>query len=277
MPVDLAQLLIDLREETEVVDELISELKPSQWDLPTTAEGWSITDQVSHLAYFDDTASLAASDPDRFRVEAQVLIAHGPNFTEHVAERYHSLPPAELLPWFRRSRAHYLKTFADLDARTRLPWYGPSMSAAISVTARLMETWAHGLDIADTVGRTTPPTLRLRHIAHLGVATFGFAFQAHGLDVPDTAVRVELDAPDGTTWTWGDPGAPEKVTGSALDFCLVATQRLHPDETGLEATGPATVKWLSIAQAFAGPPGRGRPPRKRAEPTEPRVRPPEAA
>jgi uncharacterized protein (TIGR03084 family) len=277
MPVDLAQLLTDLRDETEVVDGLISELEASQWNLPTPAEGWSITDQVSHLAYFDDAAILAASDPGRFRAEAEVLVAHGPDFTESVAERYHALPPAELLAWFRRSRAHYLETFATLDPGARLPWYGPSMSAAISVTARLMETWAHGLDIADAVGRTTPPSMRLRHVAHLGVATFGFAFRSHGLDVPDTAVRFELDAPDGTTWTWGDPGAAERVAGPALDFCLVATQRRHPDDTGLTTTGAVAAKWLTIAQAFAGPPGSGRYPLERVEPTGPSDRPPEVA
>jgi uncharacterized protein (TIGR03084 family) len=276
MPVDLTQLLRDLREETEAVDRLISGLEPLQWSLPTPAEGWSITDQVSHLAYFDDAASLAASDPDRFRVEADTLVAQGPNFTQYVADRYSSLPPVELLQWFRRSRAHYLETFAELDPGTRLPWYGPSMSASSSATARLMETWAHGLDIADTLGRTNPPTTRLRHVAHLGVVTMGFAFQAHGLDVPDAPVRVELEAPDGATWSWGDPLAIDRVTGPALDFCFVVTQRRHPNDTEVEVSGPVAETWLTIAQAFAGPPGSGRTPSGSAGASHTEDRPPGA-
>jgi uncharacterized protein (TIGR03084 family) len=260
MPVDLGQLLADLEDETKVVDELLAEGGVEIWSLPTPADGWSVTDQVSHLAYFDDAASLAATDPDRFRCEATALMALGPSFTEQVAARYRSLSPADLLKWFREARARYIEIFASLDAGMRLPWYGPPMSAASSATARLMETWAHGKDIADTVGADHPPSRRLRHIAHLGVSTFAFSFEAHGLDVPTTPVRVELSAPGGVVWVWGDPDADETVTGAALDFCLLVTQRCHPRDTALVAVGPAARQWLSVAQAFAGPPGTGRSP-----------------
>jgi uncharacterized protein (TIGR03084 family) len=259
MAVELAALLSDLEQESLVVDRLLSGLKSEQWRLPTPAEGWSIGDQVSHLAYFDEAATLAAVDPGRFRIEADRLMAQGPDFTTLVADRFRSLTSVELLDWFRQARARYLGEFARLDPATKLPWYGPPMSAASSATARLMETWAHGLDIADAIGADVPPTMRLRHIAHLGVRTFGFAFQIHGLEIPDTAVRVELTAPDRTTWSWGDPAAAERVTGPALDFCLVVTQRRHLDDTSLIASGPVASQWLSVAQAFAGPPGAGRP------------------
>jgi uncharacterized protein (TIGR03084 family) len=136
------------------------------------------------------------------------------------------------------------------------------MSAASSVTARLMETWAHGQDIADALEVTRPATARLRHVAHLGVATMSFSFQAHGQPVPTAPVRVELTAPgeDGTTWTWGPPEASDLVRGDALDFCLLVTQRRHRLDTGVRATGPVATAWLEVAQAFAGPPGPGRSP-----------------
>ena len=265
MPVELQQLLADLHEETQVVDGLIANLGSATWSAPTPAEGWSVGDQVSHLAYFDDAAVMAATEPEKFEVEAHTLMAHGPDFAAHLADLYRSLTATELLHWFRVARHSLLEVFASLEARARLPWYGPPMSAASAVTARLMETWAHGQDIADAVGASYPATLRLRHIAHLGVRTFGFAFELQGLEIPTAAVRVNLIAPDGTTWNWGEPDATESVSGPALDFCLVVTQRRHPDDTGLVASGPVAARWLSLAQAYAGPPGAGRAPRCRPQ------------
>jgi uncharacterized protein (TIGR03084 family) len=252
-------LLSDLQDETEPLVALLSQLEPGHWLLPTPATGWSVTDQVSHLAYFDEAAALAATDPDRFRREADELVKQEPDFTTYVAESCRSIPPHQLLDWFKRSRAEYVQAFAQLGGGTRLPWYGPPMSAASSVTARLMETWAHGLDIADTLGITVAPSSRLRHVAHLGVRTFAFSFEVHGLEAPKAGVYVELVAPDGAVWTWGEPTAPERITGSAWDFCLVVAQRRHLDDTDLVAIGSTATQWMAIAQAFAGPPGIGRP------------------
>jgi uncharacterized protein (TIGR03084 family) len=135
------------------------------------------------------------------------------------------------------------------------------MAARSFITARLMETWAHGCDIADTLGRTPPVSARLRHIAHIGVRARPYAYMVNGLDVPATDVRVELAAPDGDIWSWGDdPDVSDLVRGTALDFCLVVTQRRHMADTALEITGDAARQWMGIAQAFAGPPGGGREP-----------------
>ncbi len=135
----------------------------------------------------------------------------GDTFPDEIARRYRSLPPAGALDWFRRARAGYLATFRGLDARQRLPWYGPDMSAASSVTARLMETWAHGQDIADALGVTRPPSARLRHVAHLGVSTFQLHFPA---ERPRGAGRPGPGRADRAGWTSGGPGArPTRPTG----------------------------------------------------------------
>jgi uncharacterized protein (TIGR03084 family) len=135
------------------------------------------------------------------------------------------------------------------------------MGPASSVTARLMETWAHGQDIADTLGLQRPPTSRLRHVAHLGVRSLPYSYAVNGLPRPDAPIRVELAAPDGGQWTWGPADAADRVCGTALDFCLVVTQRRHRTDTGLVITGQIAGQWIAIAQAFAGAAGRGRPPR----------------
>ena len=133
------------------------------------------------------------------------------------------------------------------------------MSAASMATARLMETWAHGLDVADTLGVKRPATARLRSIAHIGVRTRDFAFAINGLTPPPEPFRVELRAPDATAWSWGPDDAAQRVTGSAEDFCMLVTQRRPQRGLGRRiAVGADAEQWLGIAQAFAGPPGPGR-------------------
>jgi uncharacterized protein (TIGR03084 family) len=262
MPVDMAALLADLEAESAEFDALIAPLSPEQYLLPTPAEGWCVSDQVSHLAFFDEAALLAATDPQRFTIEAAQMMARGAGFPDEVAARYRPTPGPELRAWLRRARTALIAGFATIEPGRRLPWYGPDMSAASSVTARMMETWAHGQDVADALEITRRPTARLRHIAHIGVSTIGFSFRLRGLPVPVQPIRVEVAAPDGGAWTWGPAGGANVVRAPALDFCLVVTQRRHPADTALVATGPVAAQWVSIAQAFAGAPGPGRQPRQ---------------
>jgi uncharacterized protein (TIGR03084 family) len=262
MPVDMATLLADLEAESAAFDAMIAPLGAEQYLLPTPAEGWCISDQVSHLAFFDQAALLAATDPTRFKIEAAQMMARGAGFTDEVAARHRATPGPELRAWLRRARQDLLTAFATVEPGRRLPWYGPDMSAASSITARMMETWAHGQDVADALAVTRPPTARLRHIAHIGVSTIGFSFLLRGLPAPDQPIRVEIAAPDGSTWTWGPAGADNVVRAPAQDFCLVVTQRRHPADTAVVAAGPLAAQWIAIAQAFAGAPGPGRQPRQ---------------
>jgi uncharacterized protein (TIGR03084 family) len=103
-----------------------------------------------------------------------------------------------------------------------------------------------------------PATARLRSIAHIGVRTRDFAFSINGLTPPADPFRVELRAPDGSTWSWGLDDAAQRVTGTAEDFCMLVTQRRARADLDVHAVGADANKWLGIAQAFAGPPGPGR-------------------
>jgi uncharacterized protein (TIGR03084 family) len=140
----------------------------------------------------------------------------------------------------------------------KMPWYGPPMSATSMATARLMETWAHSLDVHEALGAAPEVSDRIRHIAHLGVRTRIFSFAVRGETAPEAEPRVTLTGPSGDVWTWGPEAGPEAVTGPAYDFCLLVTQRVHRADTDLVATGPGADRWLDIAQCFAGPPGEGR-------------------
>ena len=261
MAADLSALTADLMAETAGLDEILGPMPPAQWQLPTPAPGWTIADQVSHLAYFDEATLLSIRDPDLFRRDAEALAGRGSDFPDQIAAEYRHLGAAELLRWFRTARQALLAGYASTDPAARLPWYGLDMGPASSVTARLMETWAHGQDIADTVGIQRPATSRLRHVAHLGVRSLPYSYAVNGLPRPGAPIRVELTAPDGGQWTWGPADAADQVRGTALDFCLVVTQRRHRTDTGLVITGQTAGQWMAIAQAFAGAAGRGRPPR----------------
>jgi uncharacterized protein (TIGR03084 family) len=261
MPADVTALLADLAAESSQLDAILGLMPAVDWLRPTPAEGWTIADQVSHLAYFDQAALLSVTDPDRFRAQAAVLTAGGDTFPDRIAAQFRHLGGAELLPWFQAARRSLLAGYAAADPARRLPWYGPEMGLASSITARLMETWAHGQDICDALGVDREPTGRLRHVAHIGIGARAYSFAVHGQPLPEEPIRVDLAAPDGSRWTWGAAGAADRVTGPALDFCLVVTQRRHRADTALEITGPAATAWMAIAQSFAGPAGPGRPPR----------------
>jgi uncharacterized protein (TIGR03084 family) len=121
-----------------------------------------------------------------------------------------------------------------------------------------METWAHAQDVTDALGVEHLSGAALRQVAYLGVRTRDFAYVLHDRTPPPEAFRVELHAPDGELWTWGPDDAAQLVTGPAVDFCLLVTQRRHRADLALTATGNDADAWLDIAQAFAGPPGGGR-------------------
>src|SRR6185437_10964901 len=263
MPADMNALAADLAAESAVTRALVAGLDEAGWDTPTPAAGWDSGDQLSHLAYFDGVTVKSATDPAGFT--ADLAAAGNTVDPDTIAVRFRDRSGPQLLDWFDTARADLLNPFKNLDPRARLPWFGPPMSAASSLTARIMETWAHTQDIADALGLTREPTDRLRHVAHIGVGARAFSYAVHGKSVPAAEIRVELTGPDGAVWTWGPAEAENRVSGPALDFCLLVTQRRHRNDLSLAIEGPAAIEWMAIAQAFAGAAGTGRPPRGHAD------------
>jgi uncharacterized protein (TIGR03084 family) len=264
--VDVQSLAADLVAEQDALDGVVSVLDDEHWQLLTPSPGWTIADQIGHLTFFDGTATLAIEDPAAFAAGREKLIQAtidgAASAEELTLGSYRAMTARALLEAWRENRRRLAQAAAGLSDGVRVEWYGPSMSAKSFLTARLMETWAHGQDVVDaareagvTVRRA--PTDRLRHIAQLGVITRGWSYVNRGMEVPDGEVRVELSAPSGETWTWGPDDAGESVRGPAEDFCLVVTQRRHPHDTSLEVDGDVARDWLVHAQAFAGAPTDG--------------------
>lgn len=248
------EVLADLAAESAELDAAVAGLAPADWARDTPAAGWTIAHQIAHLAWTDSVALTAATDADAFWAR----LAASPDLLSEVdrgaAEGAADLP-ADLLAHWRSGRDQLAAALAHVPPGGKIPWFGPPMSAMSMATARLMETWAHGLDVFDALGLAKPPTARERHIAYLGVRTRAFAYSVRGLPPPADDVRVELTGPDGDLWAFGPPDAAQRVTGLGHDFVLLATRRRHRDDLSLKAEGADADHWLTIVQAFAGPPG----------------------
>ena len=253
---DMISVCADLDDETAALRTVIDAGGAGALERPTPAEGWSVRDQITHLAYFDRAAVTAVTEPERFAAESAAMMSDASGGEDGILALGRQ---RDVLAWWRDERAAMTEVFRRLDPRQRIPWYGPPMSALSFATARLMETWAHGQDVVDALGARRPATDRLRHVAHIGVRARPFSYATRGLTAPDAEVYVALTAPSGETWEWGSP-AENRVTGPALDFCLVVTQRRHVADSSLVIEGPEATEWMSVAQAFAGPPGPGRQP-----------------
>ncbi|WP_372347601.1 TIGR03084 family metal-binding protein [Streptomyces sp. KL116D] len=256
---ELPSVFDDLREESDELDALVARLDRERWAAPTPAPRWTVAHQIAHLAWTDRAALLAMGDAEAFAKEVEKAIAAPESFVDDGADEGAAQQPDVLLARWRAGREELQKVLRDAaTSRTKFPWYGPPMSAASMATGRLMETWAHGQDVADALGVVRAPTGRLWHVARIGVRARNFAFAVHGIEAPAEEFRVELRSPSGEVWTFGPEDAPQRVTGPALDFCLLVTQRAHRDDLAVRADGPDADRWLGIAQAFAGPPGPGR-------------------
>jgi uncharacterized protein (TIGR03084 family) len=254
----LDELLADLKAEGDQLWSTVSGLDDDGWQTPTPAPGWSVATQVAHLLWTDEVAVVAATDKDAWDALVLDALADPTGYIDQQALEVARLAPPALLARWGKAREALPAALRGFPEGRRLPWFGPPMSPASMATARFMETWAHALDVYDGLGIEPERSDRIRHVAHLGVRTRDFAFSVHELSPPREEFRIDLVSPSEEQWSWGPEDAAQTVTGSAWDFCLLVTQRVHHDDTDLVASGADAERWLRIAQAFAGPAGEGR-------------------
>jgi len=259
----------DLRDEADELYRFLGDLREDDWSRPTRFKAWTPWDVVAHLHFFDRMSLLALEDPEAFAARRTQLVeglAAGQGHAELARREYGALDPAALREAWHESCLDLADKLGAADPRRRLPWFGPDMGVPMFTTARLMETWAHGQEIYDLMRVERAPTDRLRHVALIGVKTFGWSFANRGQQPPGPPPYVRLTAPSGEVWEWGEPSPEERVEGSALDFCQVVTQVRNVAETGLVVEGEVARQWMAIAQCFAGgPEDPPRPGERRAE------------
>ena len=230
-------------------------LTDEQWLLPTPAEGWDVRDQISHLADTDDIALHSVRGGPRNLLDEAGRYAeqygNPDGFTQYQVEKGRTMAPADVLDWWREVATKLRAALRGCDPKQRIPWGPNQISPRSFTTARLMETWAHGLDVRAAVGMPPSETERLRHVAWIVYSARPYAFQVAGRAMPPGDLRVELEAPDGSTWALGPEDADNRITGTALEYCRVGVQRMQlADATTLKAEGDLAQATLEVARAF---------------------------
>lgn len=253
---DLVPFIERLQLESERFNDLLKEVGDRRsFDLITDAHPWTIKDQITHLAYFDEVATLSIVSKFEFYKHLESMGRDPLALTEYVRNNYSHLSGDDAISWFHEKRLGFITVVSLRELPSRIQWYGPALSPLSLITARTMETWAHGYDIGVALGVFLPETYSLKDVCDLGVRTFRYSFVASNLEVPDETVYVELCFPWGERLTFGPRDSANRVLGPARDFALVVTQRAHYEATALEVNGPIAHLWMSNAQCFAGPPG----------------------
>ena len=264
----MREILSDLVAEQQHLDQFLQTLRDRQWATKTPAEGWTIQDTVSHLAYVESFAAEVLEEGKK-RVDKE-KITDLDTWTEIGAEQGRGRRHQEIIEWWRFGRADVVDALSRMLATDRVPWIYGDMSAQSFANLRLMETWAHGLDVkAAILDRIIPlpappegveedeewsdplaDTTRLRHIAALGQRSLPFAFEQAGEEYPDAGIRVEVMGPLYAAWRFGPEDTDQVIKGMAGDWCRLVVQRQTAEETGLKAVGEHAELALTIARAY---------------------------
>jgi len=253
----MLQQALDFREECDVLAELLDQPAAMDWQRTTKFKDWSVDDVLAHLHFFNYAADLSLRDEQAFdELFARLFKAMGDG-TGHLAFSHDWLEGTRGRALYDLWRDFYpamAERFAAADPEARLKWAGPDMSVRMSITARQMETWAHGQALFDLFAKPRRESDRIKNIAVIGIKTYGWTFANRGQEPPGPPPCVRLGAPSGTRWAFNEENADNTVEGDAVAFCQVVTQTRNIADTDLTVTGEAARQWMAIAQCFAGPP-----------------------
>ena len=248
---------LDFRDECDALHSALENAPAEAWSEPTQFKGWTFDDVLGHLYFFDHASAIAA----RSRDEVQALFrdifqasATGVSLIDYSRRWLDGCAGTDLLDRWRSQYQRLADIYAAFEPDHRLAWAGPDMSARSFMSARQMETWAHGQAIFDALGLDRIEHDRLRNIAVMGVNTFGWTFKVNRREVPAVKPYVRLTSPSGALWEWNEPVTADRVEGSAVDFCRVVAQTRNLLDTNLAVTGDIARQWMESAQCFAGPP-----------------------
>jgi uncharacterized protein (TIGR03084 family) len=257
------QQATDFRDESAALADLVAPLSEADFEHVTLFKRWTINNVLRHLHVWNVAAARSIEGEEAFSDFLKTLMGgeRGRRFTEYEADYLGGLSGRALLAVYRAQYEALARQFAATDPKARLKWVGPDMSALSSVTARLMETWAHAQAVYDLLGVERVNGDRIGNIVRLGVNTYGWTFKNRKEEPPGPMPRLQLVAPSGAIWEYGE--GDDLITGKASEFCQVVTQCRNIADTSLRVTGPVATHWMRIAQCFAGPPNDPPPPGSR--------------
>jgi uncharacterized protein (TIGR03084 family) len=246
---DVAALVGDLEAEQLELQAVVAAIDSDAWLAPTPAWSWDVRDTIAHLADTDEMALDTAQGGPYAINDLAARAASGADVTFHGVLRGRRLAGRDVAAWWERTSQAERTMLRALPSDARVPW-GIGMRTPSFVTARLMETWAHGLDVRMALGATAVDTDRLAHIAWLATRALPYAYSVAGIPPPEAALRIELSLPSGAPWAYGSETAADRITGSAGDYCRVFVHRRRPADTNLVIEGDAARAAIAVARAF---------------------------
>lgn len=244
----MREILSDLVAEQQYQDQFLQKTNIRDWKKKTPFTGWTIHDTVGHLAASEGYAYNALEEGGSRLDEASQY----ETFNEFYAAGFQpgrSMRPQDVIEWWREARAKVVDSLSRTSPSQRVPWFAGDMSAKTFATARLMETWTHGLDIHTTMDSEPDDTPRLRHIAWLAWKTLPHAFEDAGQPY-EAPVRVEVIGPAYAKYVFGPADTDQVIKGTAGDWCRVAVRRRSPDDTNLKAQGQVAQMALKVVRVF---------------------------
>jgi uncharacterized protein (TIGR03084 family) len=241
------EILSDLVAEQQFLDQFLQKIGQKDWERPTPAKGWSIRDTISHLA---DSAELAADALNGgSKVEAYRTAPNLDALRQEAVKKGRKMRYQDVIEWWRGGRAKVVEPLSKMEAENRIEWIAGSMSARTFATMRLMENWAHGLDIYAAMKAEIEDTPRIRHVCFLGWKTLPYAFKAADMDY--SPVRVEVIGPGYAKWVFGPADTDQVIKGPAGQFARLAVRRIKlKDAKNLKATGEIAETALEVVRAY---------------------------
>jgi uncharacterized protein (TIGR03084 family) len=254
----------DFYDESNALLTLLTPLSDADFATSTLFKGWSIDQILRHLHVWNIAADLSLSDEAGFAAFIAQMAAgiRGGRLPDFEAEYLGGRSGRALLDIWATQFRSMTPRLAAADPKTRVKWVGPEMSVISSITARLMETWAHGQAVYDALCVERVDSDRIGNIVRLGVNTYDFTWKNRRMEPPGPMPRLRLTAPSGAILQYGD-GDDDLIAGTATEFCQVVTQCRNIADTSLEVTGEIAQHWMAVAQCFAGPPQDPPPPGSR--------------
>jgi len=250
------QQVVDFLAESDSLCELISGLEDDDFRQITQFKGWAINDVISHLHFWNRAADLALASPQAFQqfmTKVMASVQQG-QLREFEQEWLNGLQGCALRDRWQEFYREMCQRFGEADPKSRMKWAGPDMSVRSGITARLMETWAHGQAVYDVLGVERVDTDSIKNIVVLGINTFSWTFKNRELPVPEKSPELQLTAPSGDTWVFNESNSIDCIKGTATEFCQIVTQVRNVLDTNLIVLGDTAKQWMELAQCFAGPP-----------------------
>jgi uncharacterized protein (TIGR03084 family) len=245
----LDAIIGDLEAEQLALQAVVADIDDDAWLTPTPAWSWDVRDTIAHLADTDEMAIDTAQGGPYAINDLAARAASGADVTYNGVLKGRRLNGRRVAAWWARTSAAERSMLSALAPEGRVPW-GIGMRAPSFATARLMETWAHGLDVRAALGVAAVDTDRLAHVAWLATRALPYAFSVAGREPPSDPVRVELTLPSGAIWANGPEGAAHRISGTAGEYCRVFVHRTPAADTNLMIEGDAARAAIAVARAF---------------------------